>query len=128
MRDGLCEGVYRTVEPGNPLGLLQEAMELSIEAAPLEKKLRKGAKEGKIQALDIAGQLVEAVAAGILTEDEAEKLRRTDEKVMAIIHVDDFAPEELAPLVQQSADDGPARKPRARKAAPAKKTAEPTEA
>jgi acyl-CoA dehydrogenase len=128
MRDGLCEGVYRTVEPGNPLGLLQEAMELSIEAAPLEKKLRKGAKEGKIQALDIAGQLVEAVAAGILTEDEAEKLRLADEKVMAIIHVDDFAPEELAPLVQQSADDGPARKPRARKAAPAKKTAEPTEA
>jgi acyl-CoA dehydrogenase len=100
MRDRLCEGVYRTVEPGNPLGLLQEAMELSIEVSPLEKRLRKGMKEGKIRALDFAGQLEEGIAAGILTEEEAERLRMTDEKVMALIHVDDFAPEDFNPLVR----------------------------
>ncbi|WP_346763820.1 acyl-CoA dehydrogenase [Wenzhouxiangella sp. XN24] len=100
MRDRLCEGVYRTVEPGNPLGLLQEAMELSIEVAPLEKRVRKGVKEGAITALDFAGQLDEAVAAEILTTEEAARLREADEKVMALIHVDDFAPEDLKPLVQ----------------------------
>jgi acyl-CoA dehydrogenase len=99
-RDRLCDGVYRTVEPGNPFGLLQEAMELSIEVAPLEKKLRKGMKEGRIRALDHDRQLEEGVAAGIITEAEAEKLRRVDEKVMALIHVDDFAPEELEPIVR----------------------------
>jgi len=101
MRDRLCQGVYRTVEPGNPLGLLQEAMELSIEVAPLEKRIRKGVKEGAISALDFAGQVEEAVAAEILTTEEAARLREADEKVMALIHVDDFAPEELKPLVQQ---------------------------
>lgn len=100
MRDRLCAGVYRTVEPGNALGLLQEAMELSIDVAPLEKKLRKGVKEGQIHALDFAGQLEEGVAAGIITADEAGRLHAADEKVMALIHVDDFAPEELQPLVQ----------------------------
>jgi acyl-CoA dehydrogenase len=109
MRDRLCEGVYRTVEPGNPLGLLQEAMELSIEVAPLEKKLRKGVKEGRIHALDFAGQLEEGVAAGLITAGEAEQLRIADDKVMALIHVDDFAPEELQPLVQPGK---PARKGR----------------
>jgi acyl-CoA dehydrogenase len=119
MRDRLCEGVYRTVEPGNPLGLLQEAMELSIEVAPLEKKLRKGVKEGRIHALDFAGQLEEGVAAGLITAAEAEQLRTTDEKVMALIHVDDFAPEELQPLVQPAK---PARK--GRRAARAAESAE----
>jgi acyl-CoA dehydrogenase len=129
MRDGLCEGVYRTVEPGNHLGLLQEAMELSIEVAPLEKKLRKGVKEGKIRALGLDDQIEEAVSAGLLTADEAQKLRLADEKVMAIIHVDDFAPEDLSPFVQSSAaqpSGKPARKVRARKSA--QEAAEPTEA
>jgi acyl-CoA dehydrogenase len=94
-RDRLCDGVYRTVEPGNPLGLLQEAMELSIEASPLEKRLRKGMKEGRIHALDFHAQLDEGVAAGILTAEEADKLRLADEKVMALINVDDFAPEDF---------------------------------
>ncbi len=94
-RDRLCDGVYRTVEPGSHLGLLQEAMELSIEVSPLEKKLRKGAKEGQVRALDFAGQLEEGVAAGIITAEEAEKLRIADAKVMALINVDDFAPEDF---------------------------------
>jgi acyl-CoA dehydrogenase len=95
MRDRLCDGVYRTVEPGNPLGLLQEAMELSIEVAPLEKRLRKGMKEGRIRALDFAGQVEEGVAAELITAAEAARLREADEKVMAIINVDDFAPEDF---------------------------------
>ena len=109
MRDRLCEGVYRTVEPGNPLGLLQEAMELSIEVAALEKRLRKGMKDGQVQALEFAQQLEEGVAAGIITAEEAVKMREADEKIMALIHVDDFAPEELMPLLREAR---PVRKPR----------------
>jgi len=112
-RDRLCDGVYRTVEPGNPLGLLQEAMELSIEVSPLEKKLRKGMKEGRIQALDFAAQLNEGVATGIITAEEADLLRRADEKIMALINVDDFAPEDFkSPMLIAR----PARKARAAKA------------
>jgi acyl-CoA dehydrogenase len=127
MRDRLCDGVYRTVEPGNPLGLLQEAMELSIEVAPLEKKLRKGAKDGRIHALDFAGQLEEGVAAGIITADEADKLRIADTKVMALVNVDDFAPEDFGTPMRMAK---PARKGRraAGKDDKEAKTAEATEA
>jgi acyl-CoA dehydrogenase len=109
MRDRLCEGVYRTIEPGSILGQLEEAMQLSIEISPLEKKLRKGMKEGRIRALEFSRQLEEGVAAGLITAAEADKLREADEKVMALIHVDDFAPEDLKPFVRTGKEARKAR-------------------
>jgi acyl-CoA dehydrogenase len=100
-RDRLCEGIYRTLDDGNPLGLLQEAMVLSIDVAPLEKKLRKGVKDGKIRALDPLRQIDEGVAAGIITSEEADKLRMADDKIMELIAVDDFAAEDLKPFVRR---------------------------
>jgi acyl-CoA dehydrogenase len=113
-RDRLCDGVYRTLEPGNPLGLLQEAMELSIEVSPIEKKLRKGMKEGRIHALDFAAQLDEGVATGIITAEEANSVRLADEKIMALINVDDFAPEDFKSPMRMAK---PARTARAASAA-----------
>ena len=95
-RDRLCAGIYRTVEPGNALGLLQEALELAVQAEPLERKLRvEGIKTGRITALDLPGQVDQAEATGVLTAAEAALLRDHDRKVMALVHVDDFAPHEL---------------------------------
>jgi acyl-CoA dehydrogenase len=89
--------VYRTLEPGNHLGLVQQAMDLALAAEPLEKKLRvEGVKTGRVMALDLPGQIREGLAAGILTEAEAAQLREYDRKVMAIIEVDDFESHELA--------------------------------
>jgi acyl-CoA dehydrogenase len=96
VRDRLCHLVYRTVQPNNPLGLLQEALEMSVTAEPLEKKIRvEGTKTGKVTALDVPGQIAQALAAGIVSETEAAMLREYDRKVMDLIHVDDFAPHEL---------------------------------
>ncbi|HEX5638793.1 MAG TPA: acyl-CoA dehydrogenase, partial [Burkholderiaceae bacterium] len=56
-RERLSHGIYKTVEPGNPIGLLQEALVLSMSAEPLEKRLRvEGVKTGRITALDLPGQ------------------------------------------------------------------------
>jgi len=96
-RDRLTDGVYRTVEPTNPLGLLHEAMVLSETAEPLEKRIRvDGVKTGKVTALDLPGQIQQALAAGILSETEAAMLRDYDRRVMDIINVDDFSTEDLA--------------------------------
>jgi acyl-CoA dehydrogenase len=96
-RERLCHFVYRTLEPGNHLGLVQQALELAIAAEPLEKRLRvEGVKTGRVKALDLPGQIREALAAGIITEAEAAQLREYDRKVMEIIHVDDFESHELA--------------------------------
>jgi len=108
-RDRLTNGVYRTVEPTNPLGLLHEALVLSETAEPLEKRVRvDGVKTGKITALDLPGQIQQALAAGILSETEAAMLRDYDRRVMEIIHVDDFTTEELA-AGQQAVELRPAR-------------------
>jgi acyl-CoA dehydrogenase len=96
-RERLCHFVYRTQEPTNHLGLVQQALELAIAAEPLEKKIRvEGVKTGAITALDLPGQVREALAIGLITEAEAAQLREYDRKVMEIINVDDFESHELA--------------------------------
>ena len=96
VRDRLCYPVYRAVQPNNPLGLLQEALVMSQIAEPIEKRIRvDGVKTGRITALDVTGQIAQAQAAGIISETEAATMRDYDRKVLALINVDDFAPEEI---------------------------------
>jgi acyl-CoA dehydrogenase len=95
-RDRLTHGVYRAVEPANPLGMLQEALTLSLAAEPVEKRIRvEGVKTGRVTALDLPGQIQQALAAGIITDTEAAQLRDYDRKVMDLVHVDDFEAHEL---------------------------------
>ncbi len=109
-RERLADGIYKTVEPGNPIGLLQQALELSVRAAPIEKRLRvDGVKTGRVTALDLPGQIEQGLAAGILSADEAALLRDYDGKVMELVHVDDFTTEELMAGVQAEQDARPLR-------------------
>jgi acyl-CoA dehydrogenase len=95
-RERLCQYIYSTLEPGNPLGLLQEALVLAGTAEPIEKRIRvEGVKTGKVTALDLPGQIQQSLAAGIISETEAALLREYDRKVIDLINVDDFAPHEL---------------------------------
>jgi acyl-CoA dehydrogenase len=103
-RERLCQLIYRRVEPGSPLGLLHEAMTLAGELDPLLKRLRvEGVKTGRVTALDLPGQIQQALAAGLVSETEAAALREYDRKVMDLIHVDDFAPEQLGVEAQPAA-------------------------
>jgi acyl-CoA dehydrogenase len=95
-RERLCAPAYKTLEPSNALGLLQEALQLADDAEELEKRVRvEGVKSGRITALDLPGQIAEAEKVGILSEAEAIRLRDYDAKVLGLINVDDFAPHEL---------------------------------
>src|ERR1700742_4290945 len=95
-RERLCRHIYWTLEPSNPLGLLQEALVLAQSVEPLEKRIRvEGVKTGKVTALDLPGQIQQAVAAGIISETEGAALRDYDRKVIDLISVDDFAQHEL---------------------------------
>jgi acyl-CoA dehydrogenase len=95
-RERLTRHIYKTQGSNNPLGLLQEAMILSTLAESLEKRIRvEGVKTGRVTALDLPGQISQALQLGILTEAEAAVLRDYDAKVSDLISVDDFAPHEL---------------------------------
>jgi acyl-CoA dehydrogenase len=95
-RERLSQYIYKTQELHNPLGQLQEALILSTMAEPLEKRMRvDGVKTGRITALELPGQISQALELGVINAAEAEVLRAYDAKVMKIINVDDFAPHEL---------------------------------
>jgi acyl-CoA dehydrogenase len=125
-RERLSELAYTTLEPGNPLGLLQEALELTKEYEPVERRLRKARKEGLLSSDYLGTQIEEGEKAQVISKAEARNMRAYHDKVMALLSVDDFAPEELSRLGSASA---PTVKVAARKkivkkksaAAPAKK-------
>ena len=94
-RDRLSERAYTTLEPGNPLGLLQEALIMSEEMAPLEDRLKQARREGLLKADYLGHQIDEAEKAGIISQHEAERLRAYHGKVQDLMAVDDFDPSEI---------------------------------
>ncbi len=76
--------------------LLNIRLVLSTMAEPLEKRIRvDGVKTGRVTALDLPGQIAQALTLGIINDAEAQILIQYDAKVLAIVNVDDFAPLEL---------------------------------
>ena len=119
-RERLSEFAYTTLEDGNPLGKLQEALELASEHAPLEKRLRQASKEGLIATEYLGLQIDEAEKAQVVSKAEANSLRDYHGKVAALLDVDDFAPDELRRVVEAT---NPARKKAATRKSATKKTA-----
>jgi acyl-CoA dehydrogenase len=110
-RERLSQQAYTTLEPGNPLGLLQEALELAEKFAPAEKRLRQAQREGLIKSDYLGEQIEEALDCGVIRKKEADELRDYHRKVRDLISVDDFGSEELSRT-------GAAPEPPAEKAAP----------
>jgi acyl-CoA dehydrogenase len=94
-RDRLSQQAYTTLEPGNPLGLLQEALLLSEEMAPMEQKLRQAYKERLLASEYLGQQIDEAQTAEIMSKAEADRMRDYHQKVLDLLAVDDFAPEDF---------------------------------
>jgi acyl-CoA dehydrogenase len=95
-RERLCRHAFVKPVADNPLAELQAALLLSLKVEPIERRLRvEGVKTGRIKALDAAGQVAEGLALGLISSEEAGLLLDYDRRIMNIIHVDDFAPEEL---------------------------------
>ena len=115
-RDRLSLQAYTRLEPGNPLGLLQEALQLSEEMAPLEQKLRQAYKERLLKSEYLGEQIEEAAGAEIFSKDEAARMRSYHQKVLALMAVDDF---DAADIGRAAAPQKPASKPE-KPAAPAK--------
>ncbi len=113
VRERLSAQAYKTLEPGNPLGLLQEALEIAHRLAPIESRLRQARKEGLIRSDYLGDQISEAERAGVIDADEARELADYHEKVTHLLAVDDFAPDAF----RRAGADETAAKP----ARPAKK-------
>ena len=94
-RERLSEQAFKPNEPGSPLGLLQEALELSERHRPLEKKLKQAHREGLIKSEYLGHQIDEAGRAEVISKAVAAELRDYHEKVQFLMSVDDFASDEF---------------------------------
>jgi acyl-CoA dehydrogenase len=102
-RERLSACIYKQREPGNPLSLLQAALETLETNAALNHKLQDALRSKIIlRELDEPATIRSACDAGVLTTAEAELLLAQDRQIMELIEVDDFAPEELMRNPKQS--------------------------
>lgn len=96
-RRRLCRDLFQGKSIDGPMHQLQRLLEMDAEAEALLRRLRvDGVRTGRITALDLPGQVAQARETGLLDDAEASWLIDYDRRAMEVIHVDDFAPEELA--------------------------------
>lgn len=112
-RERLADCAYTTVEPGNPLGLLQEALELAEKVKPLERRVFDAKRSREIDSEDTPGQIDEAQRKGVITHEEAESIRAFDARVMDLTGVDDFDAADLARIAARAPKS--AKRPRKKK-------------
>jgi acyl-CoA dehydrogenase len=93
--DRLTDWVYTTPTPNNTIGRMKALLPDVIAAEPVDRKFGKALKSGQFTSHDYLGQLAEAQQAGVISEAEADLLRRVREGVFEFISVDDFDTDEL---------------------------------
>lgn len=94
-RDRLTEGVYVSYDANDITGVLEDALIKVTAAEEIETRFVKAQKKGVIdRRLDRDG-IADAVAAGVLSEEDGKALRDADTATDRVITVDDFDPDEL---------------------------------
>ena len=88
-------GCYRPQAEQDPVGALQHAMNLLHSVKPLQQKLDDARKADQLQDSAQHDLIDAAVAAGVLDDEEAVRLRQAEAARRVVIDVDDFAKEEL---------------------------------
>ncbi len=95
-RDRLTTGAYVTMDPQDITGVLEDALIKVTEAEEIESRFIKASRKGVIERRLDRDAIDDAVAAGVLTGNEAGIMRAADEATDRVVKVDDFAPDELA--------------------------------
>lgn len=82
-RARLAEGIF--IDENSELGLLDRTFDLIVELEPVKQKMRKA----RVRTAD------EAVELGILSDNEAVRMKEALSMVREVCRVDDFAPEDI---------------------------------
>jgi acyl-CoA dehydrogenase len=90
-RDRLTEGIYKSKDPDDVTGRMDDALEKYVAAEPLLRKLRKdGVRVPEYVSID--QWLAELVETEVLSGDDAQVVLASHEATSNVIQVDDFAP------------------------------------
>ncbi len=94
-RERLCAGIYKTNTGDNPLAQLQAALVTVDANSDLSRKLKEALRNDLIHAKNDLEAIDVAESEGVLTAEEAQRLREQDAEVMELIKVDDFAADQI---------------------------------
>lgn len=109
-RDRITSGIFIPEDKEEALGRYEHAFRLAEEAAPVYKKIYKATKKKKLPKTQARFVIDQAIEKNILTEDEAELLRKAEDARIDMVQVDEFTLEEYenltpsAPKLKDSAE------------------------
>ena len=89
-RERLTRGAYVPQDESEPVGALEAALRAVIAAEPAESKIQNAVRSGAITPRWPGEQLQTALAAGIVSGEEAERIERAARLRRKVIMVDDF--------------------------------------
>ncbi|MEC4750174.1 acyl-CoA dehydrogenase [Methylomicrobium sp. Wu6] len=95
VRDRLTQGIYINTKPADATGRVEVAFKTVLAAAPVEAKICQAQKQKKLAKGDPSNTVNEALAKGVITQQEADLIDEANHARLAAITVDDFSPEEL---------------------------------
>lgn len=90
VRERLIEGIYRSSSHDDPVGRIEHALLTTLEAEPIEAKLKERGLVAPGPA-EFAAWLEHVVGLGHLPADQARVLREAEEARMKAINVDEFS-------------------------------------
>jgi len=93
-RDALTRGLFVPSDPEHPLGRLENAFRLCVEADGVARRIRAAVKAGTLPRKRPEHLIEPALEAGILTPEEADLMRRAEAARDDLIQVDSFTLEE----------------------------------
>lgn len=89
-RDRITAGMFLPRAENEPLGRIDAALVKVLAAEPVEKKLRAAQRTQELTGTTAVELLAAAVAAGIISSEEAEILEQAEAARTDVIRVDDF--------------------------------------
>lgn len=90
VRSHLVDGIYSPSNPQDPVGRLNHARKLSVEAFEIDKKVYKARKSGALPRVKGAALYEAALAKSVVTQAELDILKKAAEARWDAIQVDDF--------------------------------------
>lgn len=93
-RDRLTDGIYISKSTDEAIGKYEHAMKLIEESYPVYKKLYKATKSGEIAKSHVLNQVDAALEKGIITKEESERVKETENARFDAILVDEFTLDE----------------------------------
>jgi len=94
-RDRLTRGCYKHDRPGHVPGNMETLLPDVIAVEPLERRLLKAVRSGKVTGYTFEEQLKSARDQGVFNEQEGDLMASVRERVMEVIATDDFDIREL---------------------------------